>query len=107
MFMRKVTQGDQGGGYCDGAGRKRGWMRLGAEVRGLRDLKYFTQGLHPRHRRGQCGPLSSCPILRQDCRDWARRVVGPQSLTPGIHPLDEEGDFSIVQELRTSSRLKC
>ena len=93
MFTTKVTQGDQGGGYRDGAGRKSGWTRLGAEMRGLRDLKYLTQGLHPLHRRGQWGPLSSCPVLRQDCSDWGRRVVGPRSLIPGIHPLDEEGNF--------------
>ena len=42
MFMTKVTQRDQGGGYLDGAGRKSGRTRLGAEVSGLRDLKYFT-----------------------------------------------------------------
>lgn len=93
MFTTKVTQGDQGGGYRDGAGRKSGRTRLGAEMRGLRDLKYLTQGLHPLHRRGQWGPLSSCPVLRQDCSDWGRRVVGPRSLIPGIHPLDEEGNF--------------
>lgn len=62
MFTTKVTQGDQGGGYRDGAGRKSGQTRLGAEVSGLRDLKYLTQGLHPLHRRGQWDHCPAAPF---------------------------------------------